>query len=118
VRSLGGDNIYRLLVPEGLLDPNGPNSIVIVDESGATHVLDGVLVRAFAAERVTMTKQGMELTWSSVPGAVYDIYKTTSLGGAWVPVVVNVQADGLTGHATVPVNPAEPRAFFKVVMRE
>ncbi|MDD5705243.1 MAG: SdrD B-like domain-containing protein [Kiritimatiellae bacterium] len=117
VTSRGGDQSYTIEVDPSLLNLEGLNRIVILDESDARHELL-VSVASFAAELVQMTKQGLTLTWRSLPGSVYDIYKAPTPSGPWTLTVTEVYADGDRCSTIVPVNPAEPQAFFKIVMRQ
>ncbi|MDD5705997.1 MAG: SdrD B-like domain-containing protein [Kiritimatiellae bacterium] len=119
VMSGGGDQSYNIKVDPSLLNLQGLNRIVIIDESDARHeLLVSVAPAPFAAEMVQMTKQGLTLTWRSLPGSVYDIFKAPTPSGPWTLTVTEVYADGDRCSTIVPVNPAEPQAFFKIVMRE
>jgi hypothetical protein len=111
-----GSNDYSLKVAEGLLDLEGPNTIRIRDEVGQGHELAGVYVSDFKASMARMTKEGMLLTWNSLPDVYYDIYRATSLNGEW-ELVAWEHALGSTCSTTVPVYADKPTCFFKIVMR-
>ncbi|MDD5705995.1 MAG: hypothetical protein PHR35_08725, partial [Kiritimatiellae bacterium] len=117
VMSQGGDQSYTIQVDPSLLRDSGMNRIVIVDESGAEHMAL-VRVTPFTAKLAQMNKQGMTLTWGSLPGSVYDVYKAPTPSGPWRLTVANISADGDSCSAIVPVNPTESQAFFKIVMRQ
>ncbi|MDD5705996.1 MAG: choice-of-anchor A family protein [Kiritimatiellae bacterium] len=117
VESRGGDQSYTIQVDPALLKEDGMNRIVIVDDRGVEHV-GTIGVAPFAAKLAQMNKQGMTLTWSSLPGSVYDIYTAPSPSGPWRRTVANVLADGDSCSTIVPVNHAERQAFFKIAMRQ
>lgn len=111
-----GSNNYSLRVAEGLLDLEGPNTIRIRDEVGHWHELSGIFVSDFKTSMAKMTKEGMRLTWNSLPDAYYDIYQATSPSGPW-EMVAWEHALGSTCATTVPVYADKPTCFFKIVMR-
>ena len=111
-----GSYNYRIQVPEGLLDLDGPNTIGIRDEVGEWHQIDGVTVSDFKANLLKMTKAGMLLTWNSLPDATYDIYRATRLDGKWELVAWEC-ATNTTCSTIVRVEPDKPTCFFKIVMR-
>lgn len=60
----------------------------------------------------TLSPTGLTLTWRALPGATYQITRSTDLT-SW-PLAGTVTATSSTATFTVPVSPAEPRAFYRV----
>jgi uncharacterized repeat protein (TIGR01451 family) len=116
VLSRGGSQRYLIPVAREALGPE-PFAFVVRDESGATHTLPQVTLEAFRAGLVRMDKLGLTLTWASLPGRIYDVYRCARLGDPWKKVVANVLAEGDSCSAIVPTA-GEKQAFFKIVMQD
>ncbi len=115
VLSKGGSRRYLIPVERAALGPE-PFAFIVRDESGARHVLPPATLEEFKAGLLRMEKTGLTLTWHSLPGRVYDVYRCTQLGGPWVKVVANVLAEGETCSTLAPTAGAK-QAFFKIVMQ-
>ncbi len=107
---------YRMQVAEGLLDMDGPNDFLVLDEVGNEHKVFGIHVSDFKAELTRMTKDGLTLSWNSVPDKYYDVYETTNLTGTWTRVAWEY-ATGASCQTIVQIDPGKPTCFYKIVMR-
>jgi len=107
-----GNYTYQFLVP-GLAA--GQSYIFqVVDEVGNVYTLENVLVTPFAANMVQMNRTGLVLQWSSVIGGTYEVYSADQLGSDWNFVAAVLATDTNT-QVTIPVDPAKPTGFFKIV---
>lgn len=114
-----GDNLYKIAVTG--LEVGGTYSLVIQDEEGRWHEIDGVTVTKFATEMIRMSPDGIELKWASIPGRTYKVMYSATLTGPWAEVASVEAAEGADSTTyfvwSAKLGESATR-FFKVVMAE
>ncbi len=108
-----GSYLYRVTV-KGLSSANY-QAFRILDDEGQYHTLYSVPVGSFETQMVRMTKEGVTLTWDSLPGTVYEIRRAASLAGPWDTVkTVPAVAYGSRTTAFAPADPMASAGFFQI----
>ncbi len=114
VARAAAQQFIRFSIPE--LQAGELYDFAIVDEVGKVWWLQDVRVETFATEMISMTYQGIALTFASLPERAYAVQWTARLGGEW-QVLTNLTAAG--SRTTVVVRPPESDSgFFRIVLEE
>ena len=116
VLSLGGSQRYLIAVERDWLKGQQAFTLMVVDESGAVHQRSGVTLQEFKAGLGRLDKQGVTLTWASLPGRYYDVYVCTRLGDPWRKVSANILAERTVCSAIVPICEGR-QAFYKIELQ-
>ena len=107
--------VCRFLVPG--LEVGGTYTFAVRDEVGKGWYAPGVTVGAFAAESVSMSLNGITLSFNSLPGRDYEIQWTPRLGAAWQKVTaVTADADRTSVFVTYP-EPLASSGFFRILLK-
>jgi uncharacterized repeat protein (TIGR01451 family) len=109
-----GNHLYRFTVP-GLAAGELCN-LMVRDDEGQYHTAYNLIVGTFATQAVLMDKDGMWLTWTSLPDRTYDIYRADRLGGTWT-LVKTVTAIGSRTTAFLSQMPDKPAGFYRIAIR-
>jgi uncharacterized repeat protein (TIGR01451 family) len=109
-----GNNRYRFLVP-GLAAGDLCN-LLVRDDEGQYHTAYNVRVGNFATQEVLMDKNGLWLSWASLPDRTYEIYRAERLDGEWT-LVKTVTASAAQSRAFVSFAPDASAGFYKIVLR-
>lgn len=112
---MADSQIARFLVPGLVL--GGRYDFAMRDEVGKIWFVHGLEVKPFAMDYIGMTREGILLSFASLPQRTYDIEWTPVLGGTW-SVVTSVTA--LENKTTLLVrnpDPNSPTGFFRIKLR-
>ncbi len=107
--------IARFKVPG--LELGGRYNFAMRDEVGNIWFVNGLEVKPFAMDYISMTREGILLSFATMPQRTYDIEWTPTLGGTW-RVITSVTA--LENKTTLLVrnpDPDSPSGFFRVKLR-
>ncbi|MDG2125658.1 MAG: CotH kinase family protein, partial [Verrucomicrobiales bacterium] len=94
-------------------DPDGDGSTNIEEYEARSHPTQAVAPRLTVAG---LAPDGIRLTWSSVPGAIYQVQFSDSLTGAWIDVGLSLTGTGANLSAIFSILPAQ-RRFYRVVLK-
>ena len=111
----GARCVCRFLVPG--LEVGGTYAFAVRDEVGKGWTASGVTVSAFAAESVSMSQDGITLSFNSLPNRDYEIQWTPRLGAAWQKVTaVTADTDRTSVFVTYP-EPLTSSGFFRILLK-
>ncbi|MBT5815214.1 MAG: hypothetical protein HOI15_12845 [Opitutales bacterium] len=94
-------------------DPDGDGTTNLAEYEAKSHPMLSLSPLLRIAE---LSPSELWLTWSSAPGAIYQIQSSDNLAGTWTDLGIPLAGNGTDLSATFSILPA-PRKFFRIVVK-
>ena len=109
-----GNNIYRFIVPS--LHAGDTCNLRVRDDEGQFFFYYNLKVGNFATQAVAMQKDGLWLTWESLPDRDYVVWQIDRLSGTWQQGPTVTAVDTRT-RVFVATDANKRNLFFQIVMQ-
>ena len=94
-------------------DPDGDGTTNLAEYEAKSHPMLSLSPLLSIAK---LSPSELWLTWSSTPGAIYQIQSSDNLAGTWTDLGIPLTGNGTDLSATFSILPA-PRKFFRIVVK-